>query len=93
VKAILVGNKLDLFNTREIAREEGLRLAKRLGMAFMEASALSGENINHAFVRLAKTIHKEQKLRQSYSVTPRTGDSAHNPLRKSGVSIIATDQE
>lgn len=42
---MLVGNKLDLENRREIKRERGLEYAESKKLAFHEVSAADGTNI------------------------------------------------
>ena len=46
---ILVGNKTDLEDKREVSTDEGEKKAKQYGIAFCETSALQGKNIEHAF--------------------------------------------
>ncbi len=46
---ILIGNKTDLYNRREVTREEGESLAKEHQMIFIETSAMTGEGINDLF--------------------------------------------
>ncbi|OMJ82143.1 hypothetical protein SteCoe_17217 [Stentor coeruleus] len=52
----LVGNKYDLEDSRVISYEEGLRYAKDNNLGFLETSALSGHNVNQAFVDTAQAI-------------------------------------
>ncbi|OMJ74665.1 hypothetical protein SteCoe_26343 [Stentor coeruleus] len=52
----LVGNKFDLDENRTISYEEGLRYAKDNGLGFLETSALTGHNVNQAFVDTALAI-------------------------------------
>jgi Ras-related protein Rab-6A len=47
----LVGNKLDLSDSKEVTREEALAVAKEKKFIFHEVSALSGENINSLFYK------------------------------------------
>lgn len=42
---ILVGNKIDLAEKRQVGTEEGQALAKELGVMFIESSAKAGVNI------------------------------------------------
>ena len=42
---ILVGNKIDLAEKRQVGTEEGQSLAKDLGVMFIESSAKAGVNI------------------------------------------------
>ena len=45
---ILVGNKSDLEDKREVSIEDGEKKAKQYGIAFCETSALQGKNIEYA---------------------------------------------
>ena len=54
----LIGNKADMpAARREVAADEAARLAEEQGLFFSEASALSGENVERAFLRLLEEIH------------------------------------
>ncbi len=53
---ILVGNKVDLDISREITTEEGMNLAKDLGVFYMETSAKTNENIDDVFEWIALQI-------------------------------------
>ena len=55
---ILLGNKSDLGNERQISTEEGEEKAKFYKMAFMETSALNGNNIERAFQELINDVYK-----------------------------------
>ena len=55
---ILCGNKTDLRDTRVVSTEEGEKLAKDLGISYIETSALTGENINDAFRMMALQLIK-----------------------------------
>ena len=57
---MLVGNKSDLVNERQVSTEEGKKEAEMNGMAFMETSALDGTNITEAFELMAKLITEKQ---------------------------------
>ncbi|MHA1784121.1 MAG: Rab family GTPase, partial [Candidatus Helarchaeota archaeon] len=50
---IVLGNKLDLEESREVSTEEGRLFAEQNGMKFFEISALTGENIDEAFKTMA----------------------------------------
>lgn len=49
VPIVLVGNKLDRINEREVDTREGEELAKRLGCAFVETSAKTREGLEKAY--------------------------------------------
>ncbi|MFX1388802.1 MAG: Rab family GTPase [Promethearchaeota archaeon] len=58
ISLILVGNKIDLSESRVITSEEGQELAKKLNLSYIETSAKTGENINDAFKMLALQMIK-----------------------------------
>ena len=53
---ILIGNKSDLEEDREISKEEGQAFANRNGMQFMETSAKMNTNVDEAFQALGKLM-------------------------------------
>ena len=48
----LFGNKSDLNDMREVHKEEAMSKAQNFNIAFMETSALNGDNINKIFMDL-----------------------------------------
>ncbi|MFX1274867.1 MAG: GTP-binding protein [Promethearchaeota archaeon] len=58
ISLILVGNKIDLEDKRQVPTEEGQALAQKLGLTYIETSAKTGENINDAFKMLALQMIK-----------------------------------
>ena len=56
VLKILIGNKSDLEESREVTKEEGQAFAKANNMQFMETSAKMNTNVSEAFEALAKII-------------------------------------
>jgi len=53
----LIGHKADLEKDREVLYEEGEYFAKYHKIKFIETSALSGENVNEAFMMMAREIN------------------------------------
>lgn len=49
IPIVIVGNKRDLAESRQVTEEEGFLLAKELKCSFLETSAKSGENVKDAF--------------------------------------------
>ncbi|XP_010927595.2 ras-related protein RABA5c [Elaeis guineensis] len=57
VARMLVGNKCDLANIREVSVEEGKSLAEAEGLFFIETSALDSTNVKTAFEIVIKEIY------------------------------------
>ena len=53
---ILVGNKIDAAEKRQVGTEEGQALAKDLDVMFIETSAKAGINIKQLFKNLASNL-------------------------------------
>uniref|UniRef100_A0A8C2FTE1 RAS related 2 n=1 Tax=Cyprinus carpio TaxID=7962 RepID=A0A8C2FTE1_CYPCA len=58
---ILVGNKADLEQQRQVTQEEGQQLARQLKVTYMEASAKIRMNVDQAFHELVRVIRKFQE--------------------------------
>ena len=56
ITLLLIGNKKDLADKREVTTEEGEEKAKSFGLAFLETSALTGENIDKVFDYILKEV-------------------------------------
>ena len=56
ITLILVGNKVDLNDSRVISTEQGVKLAKDLGINYMETSAKTSENVKKVFEWIALQI-------------------------------------
>ncbi|KAI3461815.1 hypothetical protein Pfo_018478 [Paulownia fortunei] len=59
VATMLVGNKCDLENIREVSVEEGKSLAEEEGLFFIETSALDSTNVNKAFEIVIREIYEK----------------------------------
>ncbi|XP_074031703.1 ras-related protein Rab-37 isoform X3 [Leptinotarsa decemlineata] len=60
VVIMLLGNKADCGHDRTVRREDGERLAREYNVAFMETSAKSGQNVDLAFVAVARELKHRQ---------------------------------
>ena len=56
---IIIGNKCDLEDQRQVNKEQGEEKAKSNEVAFMETSALSGENLDKAFEKMVNEVFKK----------------------------------
>ena len=59
ITLMLIGNKNDLEDQRQISKEQGEGKAKSFNMAFLETSALSGENLDKAFQMMVNEVYKK----------------------------------
>ena len=57
---LILANKNDLINERKVTREEIEKLSIALNLEYFETSALTGENINEAFYRIAELIYERR---------------------------------
>ncbi|MFO8020163.1 MAG: GTP-binding protein [Promethearchaeia archaeon] len=57
----VLGNKLDLTDQREVDKTEAIQLANRLNLNYFETSALRGDNIDEAFMSIAKRLYMINK--------------------------------
>ena len=58
---IIVGNKCDLDESRQVTYEEGQQYAKKLGYHFYETSAKTGENLKEAFDDIFEQLYNLNK--------------------------------
>ena len=56
MKIVLVGNKIDVEDKRQVTEEEGNKLASELGVPFFETSAKVGTNVKTMFQRVASLL-------------------------------------
>ncbi|KAI9184494.1 GTPase Ryh1 [Blastocladiella emersonii ATCC 22665] len=56
VIVVLVGNKTDLSDKRQVTTEEGERKAQELGVMFIETSAKAGYNVKPLFRKIAQAL-------------------------------------
>ena len=65
VPLILVANKIDLLNKREITTEEGMALANKYNAEYYEISAKTGHNVDNAFSCLIRKLRKKREVKKS----------------------------
>jgi len=57
---MMVGNKTDLKNQREVATEEAKKFAQKNNLLYIETSALDGSNIKEAFQQTITAIYEKR---------------------------------
>lgn len=65
IPIVLVANKIDLVDSRVVSEKDGKAYAKENGFIYVESSALTGENVEEAYVNLCKKMIKESKASTS----------------------------
>ena len=87
VLIMLVGNKSDLEEKREVVTEEVEKKAQEQKLAFCETSALNGKNVQYAFENLINEIlrkvekdkiNEAKQLSESKAITLETADRNQN---------------
>ncbi|MFW9844380.1 MAG: GTP-binding protein [Candidatus Thorarchaeota archaeon] len=61
IPLVVVANKIDLVESRAVPTEDGEEYAKENGFIYVESSALTGENVEQAYVNLCKRMIEESK--------------------------------
>jgi len=56
---ILIGNKSDLDENREVSYEEAAKFAEENNLLYLECSARTGDNVEQAFMSTAQKIHEK----------------------------------
>ena len=56
IQMIIVGNKIDLEERREVSKEEGLKIGKYFEIDFFEASAKNAEGVKNFMIKIIKDI-------------------------------------
>uniref|UniRef100_A0A3P8RHQ4 Ras-related protein Rab-13 n=1 Tax=Amphiprion percula TaxID=161767 RepID=A0A3P8RHQ4_AMPPE len=69
VEKMVLGNKCDMNDKRQVSRERGEKLAIDYGIKFLETSAKSGINVEEAFFTLATDIMSPLNRKMVSSLT------------------------
>ena len=73
---ILVGNKSDLVDKRQVSKEKGKQLADSYGIPFLETSAKNNENIEKLFIDSTKAFIDKQLKSGNAGFAPKIGPSS-----------------
>ncbi|CAI2379486.1 unnamed protein product [Moneuplotes crassus] len=85
VSIIVVGNKIDLADQREVYTEEGSKLALELGVEFIEVSAKAGINIKALFKTLASNLPGND--------TPASNEATQNAKKEETLKLNEDNKE
>jgi Ras-related protein Rab-1A len=67
VQILLVGNKCDLIENRQVSYEQGKKLADDVGINFIETSAKTSMNVEEAFMMISTQIRASNKFKKNTS--------------------------
>ena len=88
ITIVLLGNKSDLESERKITLEQGKEKAEFYKLAFMETSALNGNNIENAFSELITQVYKNHhelfEKQAKVEITDKAIDLENNEEQKNG---------
>ncbi len=74
---VLIGNKIDLEEKREISKKEGLEMAERIGSFFIETSALKNINVQDIFKIIGIRLYLDNILKTSEFKTDLIATTSH----------------
>ncbi|KAJ1378025.1 Small GTPase superfamily [Sesbania bispinosa] len=87
---MLVGNKGDLVDLRVVPTEDAVEFAEDQGLFFSETSALSGENVESAFLKLLEEINRVVSKKALECGTGKGyGDNDAVTLKGSKIDVIS----
>jgi len=84
---LLIGNKADLVEDKQVSEEVAAKFAEKLGIPHLETSAKTATNVDAAFLTMAKELIKN---RESAPVKPATSDGKQQAAgdgKKNGVQL------
>ncbi len=95
IPIVLVGNKIDLFDQRQVQYKEGLALVEELtrettdsNFSYIETSALTGENIKDSFSLIAYHYIMKSKEREEQKLKKSLMDQINSILNKNEKLVI-----
>eukprot|EP00127_Corallochytrium_limacisporum_P000883 Clim_evm16s29 gene=Clim_evmTU16s29 len=74
VEKMILGNKCDMEDKREVPKERGEKIAGEYGAKFLETSAKNNINVEEAFMTIARDIKKKMDLK---AVQPKPNPNAN----------------
>ena len=86
IKIILIGNKTDLEDKREVTFQEGEEFAKNNGLFFLETSAKNFTNINESFNKLTEEIYDNIEILEEE-------EESKNSIKLEDVNSIINDKK
>lgn len=69
ISRILVGNKSDMEDSRQVSTDEGKELAEHYNVRFLETSAKDCKNVEEAFIMMTREIKSRVAITQPKRTT------------------------
>lgn len=93
---LIVGNKCDLEDARVVTREQAQKFAEEKKCPFIEASAMTGMNVDEAFMSAIRTILQNKGVLTVFD--PKLGNmpappSGKRPRARSTIYLDAQENE
>jgi len=68
---LLIGNKADLIDEKQVTEETAQKFADKLGISFLETSAKTSTNVDNAFLTMAKELIKIRETQTQNGKEPK----------------------
>ncbi|CAJ0642412.1 11384_t:CDS:2, partial [Entrophospora sp. SA101] len=92
IPLILIGNKCDKHTEREVSREEGINMAKRLGCEFFESSAKTFVNVESPFYTLVQMIRHSREKKTKRTINFKSPLKSLKLLLKINIGSISEEE-
>lgn len=92
---MIVGNKCDLSNLREVAQEEAIQFAKENSVGFIETSALDMTHVDYAFENIinGSLIHNKVEIYKQVKTNPSVSQSDRRVEKGKAIELKKETQE
>ena len=81
ISRILVGNKSDMTEARQVSTDEGKELAEHYNVRFLETSAKDCKNVEEAFIMMTREIKSRVAISQPKKPVPGQGGNGGTTLK------------
>jgi len=73
---LLIGNKADLIDEKQVSEETAQKFADKLGIPFLETSAKTATNVDQAFLTMAKELIKAREAAAANGTSVKKGPNS-----------------
>ncbi|KAJ6230759.1 ras-related protein rab11 [Anaeramoeba flamelloides] len=93
ITVMLIGNKIDLADNREVLTHEGTNFAEENNLNFIETSAKDATNVEYAFLSILTDIFEKDKKKEIISTENVKTVSSSGQIRLEENVILKNEQE